>query len=105
MRMRLEDIARRTLRLQDGRKIYVAGDHYVDGEGRELAATDDAAARALLAAHHDAATANEKDGSGRTGDRTGKATAGGGEWRTLKGAQTPISVGLMATTDPLALLP
>lgn len=60
-RERLEDIERRTIRLRDGRRVYVDGDGYVDEYGRELTGDDHKEARAEHAKHPDAATAQERE--------------------------------------------
>jgi hypothetical protein len=56
---RFDDIDRRAIKLHDGRRAYVDGDHYVDGQGRVLTGVDDAEARAEHANNPHAATAQE----------------------------------------------
>jgi hypothetical protein len=59
-RERLEDIERRTIRLRDGRRVYVNGNGYVDEFGDEMRGADLDEARAEHAKHPDAATIAEK---------------------------------------------
>jgi hypothetical protein len=57
---REQEIDERTIRLHDGRRAYVNGDGYVDGQGNELRGADHDEARAEHAKNPNAATAQEK---------------------------------------------
>jgi hypothetical protein len=56
---RLKEIDDRAIKLHDGRRAYVNGDGYTDGQGRALTGADDAEARAERAKNPNAATAQE----------------------------------------------
>lgn len=55
-----QEIDERAIKLHDGRRAYVDGDGYVDGEGNELRGADHDEARAEHAKNPNAATAQEK---------------------------------------------
>ena len=57
---REQEIDERAIKLHDGRRAYVDGDGYVDGQGRQLTGADHDEARAEHAKNPNAATAQEK---------------------------------------------
>ena len=57
---REQEIDERAIKLHDGRRAYVNGDGYVDGQGNELRGADHDEARAEHAKNPNAATAQEK---------------------------------------------
>jgi hypothetical protein len=65
---RREEIEGKALRLHDGRRVYVDGDHYRDEQGRVLTGADEAEARSLHRDHPDASTWEDRRQAERKAD-------------------------------------